>query len=289
MLKTTVFSKQLHTLKGGVMLLGGFDGLHLGHSVLVQRAKTHALPVGIMTIFGGKTNESVFTAKERNKIFKDAGIDFVFELPFLEIRDMEFEQFANLLMDEFAPKYFVCGEDFRFGKGAMGTPEKLEEYTRVRVEVEELTRLNGEKVSTATVKGLLSQGAVDKANILLNRPFFLLGEVVEDRKVGRMLGFPTANIPYPSDKYPLKKGVYETLVTVDKKEYRAITNFGARPTFNDNHILTETYLDGFSGDLYGQTLEIRFVRFLREIEKFDSADALKAQLNKDIRRVREHD
>jgi len=289
MLKTIILSEKLHSVQGGVMLLGGFDGLHLGHEVLLKRAKTHGLPVGIMTIIGGKNSESVFTLDERRQIFARAGIDFIFALPFSEIRELTYEAFAKLVMEKFAPNYFVCGEDFRFGKGALGTPEKLETYTRVRVEVEELAKINGEKVSTATVKKLLAVGDVAQANALLGIEFFVSGNVVEDRKVGRTLNFPTANILYPDDKYPLKKGVYETRVEIDGTTYKSITNYGARPTFQDNKVVTETYIDGFSGDLYNQTLQIYFVRYLRDIQAFASAEQLKAQLQEDIRRVREND
>ena len=97
------------------------------------------------------------------------------------------------------------------------------------------------------------------------------------------------DILYPQNKYALKKGVYETCVTVDGRAYKAITNYGTRPTFNDETLLTETYLDGFEGDLYGKRLHIEFIRYLRGVEKFDSAEALKEQLQADIRRVREDD
>ena len=100
------------------------------------------------------------------------------------------------------------------------------------------------------------------------------------------MGFPTANILYPEGKFPLKRAVYETRVCVDGKEYKCISNFGARPTFDNDRVLTETYLDGFEGDLYGKELTVRFVRFLRDIEKFDGAAALKRQLETDIERVR---
>ena len=111
----------------------------------------------------------------------------------------------------------------------------------------------------------------------------------KDRGVGKTIGFPTANIRYPKDKFPIKKGVYQTCVCIDGKAYNGITNFGARPTFDDSTVVTETYLDGFSGDLYGKTLEVQFKRFLREIKKFDSVEELQRQLQTDIRRVREND
>ncbi len=289
MLKTVDLTGKLDKRADCVMLIGGFDGLHAGHKKLLARAKSFSLPVGIMTIVGGKEGKGLFTASERKAIFKAAGIDFVFELPFAEIRDMTGEAFAGLLREEFSPKAFICGDDFRFGKGAVGTPETLKRATHVSVEVEKLLLVDGEKVSSSTVKNLLSDGEIERANALLADEFFLTGEVVKDREVGRTMGFPTANILYPEEKYPLKKGVYETRVNLGGKTYKGITNYGARPTFNNDRVLTETYLDGFEGDLYGRTLTVRFVRFLREIEKFADAAALKTQLQEDIRRVRTND
>ena len=139
------------------------------------------------------------------------------------------------------------------------------------------------------MKSLLQKGNVEKANALLGEEFFLVGEVYKDRGVGKTLGFPTANIAYPKNKFPLKHGVYETRVELNGKVYKCITNFGARPTFNNMQTPTETYLDGYTGELYGKTLTIRFVRFLREITKFENAEKLQNQLQEDIRRVREND
>ena len=149
--------------------------------------------------------------------------------------------------------------------------------------------MDGKKVSSYEIKKCLAEGDISQANALLGERFFLIGEVVKDRQVGRTLGFPTANIFYPQDKCALKKGVYETWITVEGKAYKGITNYGTRPTFQDETLLTETYLDGFEGDLYGKRLQVEFVRYLRDVEKFDSAEALKKQLQTDIRRVREHD
>ncbi len=270
------------------MLLGGFDGLHLGHRQLLARAKKSGLPVGAMTIVGGKA-QSIFTAKEREDIFRRSGVDFLFALPFSEIKDISPEGFLSLLERECSPKLFVCGEDFRFGKGAAGTPATLKERGQGCVETLPLLEIDGEKVSSRTVKSLLSQGKIQAANALLGERFFLLGRVKKDRQVGRTLGFPTANIPYASEKLSIKAGVYESYVEIDGAGYKGITNYGARPTFGDATVVTETYIDGFDGDLYGRELKVEFLRFLRDIVKFDGAEELRAQLKKDIGRVRTND
>ncbi len=270
------------------MLLGGFDGLHLGHRQLLSRAKESRLPVGAMTILDGKEG-CIFTVAERERIFARAGVDFLFELPFQEIASKSPDAFLRLLEENFAPKLYVCGEDFRFGAGAKGTPSTLKEGGQVRVEVLPLLTVNGEKVGARAIIKYLTEGNVALANTLLGERFFLLGEVKKDRQVGRTIGFPTANILYPKGKVPLKHGVYETRVLIEGQEYKGITNFGARPTFDDTAVWTETYLDGFSGDLYGKTLAVEFVRYLRDIAKFDGAEGLKAQLEYDIRRVRTND
>lgn len=289
MLKTVWLTDNRDIKNGTAMLLGGFDGLHIGHRMLLSRAKESGLPVGVMTIVGGKERTGLFTFSERENIFRKAGADFVFELPFAEIKDVSPEAFLERLRSEFSPRLFVCGEDFRFGANARGTVETLERAGQVRVESLPLVEIQGEKVSSRCIKRLLADGETERANARLGEEFFLTGEVVKDRQIGRTLGFPTANILYPNDKFPLKKGVYETRAAVDGVTYKGITNYGTRPTFGNEEIVTETYLDGFHGDLYGRELTVRFVRYLRDIRKFDDVAALRAQLKKDIRTVKGND
>jgi riboflavin kinase/FMN adenylyltransferase len=289
MLTTIDFTNKRNNGVGAVLLLGGFDGLHVGHKQLLARAKSFGLPVGVMSIFGGKSGESLFSQDERLDIFRRVGADFAFALPFEKIKNLSATEFIEILQKEYAPKAFVCGEDFRFGYQAQGTPQTLKALGQVCVEVHEIVMQDGEKVGATMIKRLLLQGEIEKANAALGENFFLFGEVFKDREIGKTLGFPTANIRYPKEKFPLKQGVHQTRFWVDGKAYDGLTNYGARPTFNDVAVWTETYLDGFSGDLYGRTLKVEFKRLLREIEKFPNAEALKAQLERDIRRIREND
>ncbi|MBQ9714006.1 MAG: riboflavin biosynthesis protein RibF [Clostridia bacterium] len=288
MLKTVWLTEKQNTEQSAVMLLGGFDGLHLGHRQLLARAKTSGLSVGVMTIVGGKEDKNLFTFAEREDVFRRAGVDFVLELPFAEIKDVEPQNFLALLEENFSPKLYVCGEDFRFGAGAKGNAETLKTAGTICVDVLPLVEMDGEKISARTVKRYLSLGEVEKANLLLGERFFLLGAVQSGRQVGRTMQFPTANIAYPNEKFSIRQGVYETRVAIDGVVYKGITNYGARPTFEDEEVWTETYLDGFQGDLYGKTLKVEFVRYLRDIQKFENEKSLQKQLQEDIFRVREN-
>ena len=287
---TTIdFTNKRNNGVGAVLLLGGFDGLHVGHKQLLARAKSFGLPVGVMSIFGGKSGESLFSQDERLDIFRRVDADFAFALPFEKIKNLTATEFIEILQKEYAPKAFVCGEDFRFGYQAQGTPQTLKALGQVCVEVHEIVMQDGEKVGATMIKRLLLQGEIEKANVALGENFFLFGEVFKDREIGKTLGFPTANIRYPKEKFPLKQGVYQTRFWVDGKAYDGLTNYGARPTFDNEDVLTETYLDGFSGDLYGKKCKVEFIRFLRDVQKFDSVEGLKEQLNKDVRRVKTGD
>ncbi len=289
MFKTVWLRKKLHIKRTGcAMLLGGFDGLHVGHRQLLARAKESGLPVGVMTIFDGK-GYSIFTVREREEIFTNAGVDFLFELSFRNIVNKTPKAFLSLLKRKFSPKLYVCGDDFRFGANAVGTPSTIKERGQVCVDVLPLLKIDGEKVGARTIVKYLTAGDISKVNELLGERFFLLGEVVKDRGVGKTIGFPTANIAYPQEKFPIKKGVYETLATIDGKTYKGITNFGARPTFADASECTETHFIGFNGDLYGKEIKIEFVRFMRDIAKFDSVEKLQEQLQKDLTEVCEND
>lgn len=269
-----------------VFLLGGFDGLHAGHSALLAHAREYGLPVGIMSIEGGK-GDALFTFAERREIFAAQGVDFVVEIPFTEaFKNTSRERFLDTLSAQFDIKAFVCGKDFRFGKGAAGDPEFIAEYTKRPTHAHDILYADGKKIATATIKEYVRAGEMEKANALLLQPFFLKGNVEEGRKEGRKLGFPTANITYPQGKFPLKEGVYAVHTTIDGSKYLGIANFGACPTFGVEYRKAEAYFDGFNGDLYGKEIDIFFDSYLRDIRKFPSKEALAEQLRHDMQRVR---
>ena len=142
---------------------------------------------------------------------------------------------------------------------------------------------NGSKISSTAIKNYLDCGDILSVNTLLGDNYFIKGKVVSGKKVGKSLGFPTANIKISSEKYLLKQGVYYTFTIIDGKLLDAITNVGAQPTFDGEEYIVETYINGFDGDLYSKTLTVYFIERIRDVVKFDSVSQLKEQLQKDKR------
>ena len=276
------------TEEGYALLLGAFDGLHRGHCSLLERAKMAGLPVCITTIFGGK-GSALFTEEEREFIFARMDIDSVYEIAFTEeLKNTSPESFLSDLMDNIPVQAIYCGEDFRFGKDAAGTPELLKKIAPCPVEVVPLMLYDGKKVSASDCKFYLKAGEMEALNVLLATPYFIQGTVEHGREVGRTYGFPTLNLTVPAEKLSPKEGVYGGYAETPKGTYPAIINIGPCPTFGVKEKKLEAYLDGFVGDLYGETVRIYPTKFFRGIEKFASADALKKQLQKDIKRLQKN-
>ncbi len=278
-----------------VLLLGYFDGMHVGHRALVARAKELARGrgwrVGIMTFRSSKNGGQIFLFEERVHIFSELGIDFVLAAQFDEkFKNTSPLRFLEDLYSSLTVQAFVCGEDFTFGKNAAGGISLLKEFSAVNnilVSVEKLVDFGGEKAAATLAKKYLDEGDVASLAKLLGRKYFICGTVAtEGRHVGRKIGFPTANIHLSGEKYPLKKGVYAVSAVLDGKTFRGIANYGARPTFGDGRVVLEVYFDGYEGDLYGREIAVEFDAFLREIQKFDSAEQLSAQLTKDLEKIR---
>lgn len=269
------------------LLLGGFDGLHTGHLTLLDAAKKTGYPVGITSISGGKAGGDLFTFAEREVVYERAGIGFVIEMPFTErLKQTSAEDFLRDLFGRFRPQAIFCGEDFRFGNGALGTPALLGKYAPCPVNVLPLKRVGGEKVAVSSVKEQLAAGNCSEANALLLGGYFLQGTVEHGRQVGRTYGFPTLNLSFPEGKFLLREGVYGGFAETPEGAFPAILNFGARPTFGVCVKKAEAYLDGFSGDLYGETVRLYPKEFFRPIVRFDDVSALKRQLEQDQARLK---
>ena len=278
-----------------VFLLGYFDAVHVGHRKLIARAKDLAKERGVslaaLTFTDAKRGEQVYVFSERVAILSSLGVDYVYAAPFDgAFKNTEGEAFLDTVRERCGVSAFVCGEDFRFGKGAVCGELYLKEYCkkhRIECEILPLVSIGGQKASASLAKRYLDEGDIISLNALLGDCYFIAGTVAtEGRHVGRRIGFPTANLHPKAGKYPLCQGVYAVHVSLDGRTYRGIANFGPRPTFGDGRIVCETYIDGFSGDLYGRDLTVFFDFRIRGIMKFASAEALKNQLKNDLEKIR---
>lgn len=270
------------------LVLGAFDGLHAGHRELLKRAKEKGLPVVITTMSGGK-GKQLFTRAEREVVFADTGVDFVCEIPFTEeLKNTSAEDFIKELLGNVAAREIVCGEDFRFGRNALGTPELLKNYD-LPVTVVKTVKRNGEKVATSACKQLVLKNNFQLLQELLDDGYFIGGEVEHGREVGRTYGFPTLNLTIPEDKLLPSDGVYGGFSVTPEGRFRTIINIGSRPTFGVTERKLEAHLLGFEGDLYGATVQIYPTVFLRPITRFSNSEMLKEQLQRDKQTIKEID
>lgn len=280
--------------------LGGFDSLHLGHKKIINDAKQFALKnnveCAIITftnfIKGGLYDRlSVFTFDERLEILQKLGVDLVIKAQFDDnFLKISHNDFLHTLLNNFNPTSLFCGEDFKYGFNAEGNIHTLNKFCKdnelqLFVRNFELDSENN-KIATKTIKNLIAQGNIVKINRLLCDNYFISGVVEKGRQVGNKIGFPTANITLSGDKFPLKEGVYKTHCFIDGVKYNCITNCGKAPTFGFNYAKIESYIDNYSGDLYGKKLNVYFDDFIRNIIKFESVDSLICQLKKDLKVIR---
>ena len=284
-----------------VVALGYFDSVHLGHQRVIKRAKDIAeqnnMSLAIVTFFGnlkgaiGGQDKCVFLTNEREKFLKDLGADEIyFAPPTKEFLSTDRKDFLDDLNKKYNISYYVSGADYTFGAFGKGDTAYLTNYAKENGQehvIVDTLSFGSEKVSSTLVKSLLAKGDIKGTNILLAREYSISGKVVKDRRVGSTLGFPTANIILDKDKFCLLDGVYAGKVILENKNYYAIINYGARPTFDLEQKLLEVHIIDFCGDLYGKEIEVLFLDYIRPIKKFDSIEDLKAQLQADLNLVKE--
>lgn len=279
-----------------VVILGFFDCIHIGHVALIEKGINIAENLGITpAVFTysnnpaevlGKSFGQVLTYKERLVKLEKHLINAVISCDF----DMFYatrsgEKFLNKLFENFSVKAVVCGYDYTYGKNASCNAEDLKRYCEMRkipCYIQKEIKSDGRRVSTTLIKEYLSVGDIKNANMLLGEPYFVIGTVVRGRQDGRKIGFPTANVLFPKDKFQIKKGVYKTRVRVQGKEYKAITNYGSQPTFNEDSIVLESHIKGFDRDIYGEEIIVVFDDYIRDIVRFYDTGNLVKQLKKDM-------
>ena len=281
-----------------LVVLGCFDGLHTGHTELLKKAKLQAkingLDLGVMMFADGKGGRQIYTFEERLKFLEALNVKFVLKVDYTEeFRQTSAVDFLKAVDDKINVKGFMSGKDFRFGAGAKGKSSTLKNYAENEdngvwyMSVKDVM-YGEEKVSTTMIKSMLESGEIVTANQLLGRNYSVSGTVVNGADRGnKLLGFPTVNIEYPENKVEVKSGVYSVVCRVGENCYKGIANYGARPTFDEEKPVLEVHLDGFEGELYGENITVEFCEYIRDIQKFDDAEALKAQLEQDILKIRQ--
>ena len=285
-----------------VLTIGSFDGLHLGHKRLIEKAqelanKLDAIP-GVLSfdphprlVLGKEPNFKLLTTlEEKIYLLKELGIELLILLPFsAHLATMTPDAFVEeLLVDNMKVRGIVIGFNFRFGRNRKGTPEYLKKLgERYGFLVEEVPPVNIENtlVSSTTIRGLLQKGEVEKANKLMGHPYFMIGKVVKGKSRGKKIGFPTANLEFPEEKLIPAPGVYAALVNWKDQTYKGAMNIGTKPTFMDKDLSVEVHLLGFEGNLYDETLKVRLFYRIREEKKFSSVEELKNQINIDCQKV----
>ena len=276
-----------------LIVLGCFDAIHVGHRDLLKKAKLQAkingLDLGVMMFKEGKSEKLVYSFEERCAMLEEFNVKFVVAIDFnAEFKAIAPLDFLAALEEKINVKAYMSGKDFRFGAQAKGKSSTLKNYAEDDengvwyMPVKDVT-VDDEKVSTSLIKACLESGDIQKANALLGAKFSLSGEVVHGEGRGTaVVGFPTVNMAYPEWKQQIKQGVYAVKCVVDGAEYTGICNFGPCPTFDGDKVALETYIKDFSGDLYGKTVTLKFLYYIRDIQQFASAEELAAQLQVDL-------
>lgn len=285
-----------------VVTLGTFDGVHLGHQKVILRLKEIAREYGgesvIFTFYPHprlvtKPEESnlrlLTTLEEKKELFAQSGIDHLIVFPFTKsFSELTYAEFVKqILVKKMRTHCLVVGYDHRFGKNREGSFEYLHDCAEkydFKIEKLEAFLVDEANVSSTRIRNALQQGDIEKANRYLGYNFTLHGTVVEGERVGRKLGFPTANIE-ASDPHKLIPGygVYAVEVMFSGKKYLGMLNIGSRPTFNNNadNRSIEVHIFDFTGDIYRQEITLIFAGKIREEQKFSGVKALTEQLKKD--------
>ena len=286
--------------KDSIILIGNFDGLHLGHQKLFSLAKNfkkkYSLKIGVLTFepmpkmyFNNDIKNFRISNKEQKlDLLNRLKVDFViikkFDKQFSKIKSINF--IKKILEKKLKAKFIFVSNNFRFGNKREGDVKQLKEFENLcnyKIIKPKPLLIKKKIVSSSLIRGYLQNGKLDKANKLLGRNWSIRGLVQKGRQLGKKIGFPTANIDIQN--YVLAcPGVYAVKAKIEKssKFVRGIANLGFRPTFNKKEILLEVHLFNFSKNIYNKHLTVEFLRFIRKEKKFKNVDLLKKQIKKDL-------
>jgi riboflavin kinase / FMN adenylyltransferase len=294
-------TSSLSTIKTPAFVaLGNFDGIHQGHQQVIRPilGQTYATVVTFyphpQEFFTGKPRLLLTPPEEKAQYLEELGVQQLVLLPFnQELADLTPAAFVEeILVRRLQAKQVSVGQDFCFGRQRSGTTADLQTIAAqhgIAVQIAPLFIHNGERVSSSAIRQALSQGNLTYANQLLGRSYRLIGQVTPGQKLGRTIGFPTANLTLPPQKFVPRQGVYSVWVgrrSQPGELHPGVMNIGHRPTVNGSGQTIEVHLLDWSGDLYGETIAVSLETFLRPEQKFSSLEALKAQIQTDCETAR---
>lgn len=274
--------------------LGHFDGVHKAHAKLIGTARETAdrdgSLVAVFTFDDGfsqfiKCSKSIFTLEERLSVLERLNVDVCIVAKSDEtVFSLTMDGFLDRLTDTLRVNSVFCGKDYTFGYNGLGNTGYLRKYLEernIRLCVVDDVFRGSQKISSSLIKRFMSEGDMKSVSEFLGFDYFCRGEVVHGENIGEKIGFPTLNTLFPTVKHALKTGVYKTYTDIDGKIYKSITNFGSAPTFNRENFVIETHVLDFSKKVYGKTVTVYFVEFMRDLKKFESIEALVNQLKED--------
>ncbi|MAK12502.1 MAG: hypothetical protein CMI73_02385 [Candidatus Pelagibacter sp.] len=283
----------LKVTNNSILVIGNFDGLHKGHVSILNEAarfaKKNKRKIGLLTFdpnpkefFSKVKNFKIISLREKQKILTIMKIDYLIILKFNKsLRNMTAQNFIEkILKAKISPLKIIVGKEFKFGKNRVGNPNLLKKYFSTKIAIQK--RISGKKISSSEIRKLISLGKISQVKKLLGRYWSVNGKVVSGDKIGRKLGYRTANVFLNDCILPLK-GVYVTRLYLNKIIYNGISNYGLAPTFGRKKIdVLETHLFAPIRNLYKKNVTIEFLKFLRKEKKFKSKKNLLDQIKKDI-------
>lgn len=276
------------TPKPRTVAIGTFDGVHLGHRQVIANSKTVLTfdPHPLSILNPDATPKLLTPLSLKARILEGIGVEELVLLDFTrELASMPAEEFVqSILIDRLGATHVSVGENFRFGFKAQGDPQFLSGFDQFETAIVPLVENGGEIVSSSQIRGLVAAGDVNRAGELLGYPFTMIGEVVHGDKRGRTLGFPTANlVPHEHDCVP-GHGVYAALTN----GVASAVNVGIRPTFQTGRgLIVEAFLIDWSGELYGENVEVAFLARMRGERRYDGVGLLVEQMHKDVAQATE--
>jgi riboflavin kinase/FMN adenylyltransferase len=290
------------SLDASVVTVGNFDGIHLGHQALVaqtvEEARRRAAAAVVVTfnphpvkvLAPGRAPRLILTVQDKIELLKKLGVDVVvnqrFDSSFANLRAEEFVR--RSIVDRLKTKKILVGPDLRFGHRREGNVEQLVRWGAelgFEVSIVEPILVDGVRVSSSRIRGLLEQGRVDEARASLGRYHFISGTVIEGTRRGREIGFPTANIASRTEVVP-GDGIYATLFHVDGKWWPSASSIGVNPTFGPGPRTVESYILDFGRDLYNKEIKLAFAKKIRDEKKFADVAGLIAQIEDDVKATR---